>query len=790
MKQKAIFTNKAVVKSVYDDLKQLFDWACEFRAGYKLNPEASKIYDHRDMYPLSYLVIDVSALPPEKQKEHFTKEFEKMQKAFETLDPETKRPYPESVKPYLKQLFDTAIDTLHSDVNWNDKAAVGKAVRSMVLLQTFSQMYKYFMKEVHELYPTAEERNRIDAGISRAQSLFDRTHNFLRQKYSIDFQSVNELTLIAMPSGYRTDFSEYFPYIASDALLKGKDEIVIDPSVEKILRDFFSGRDVHARQYDVFEETVTDYITEDALADITNGLEDIIKKTVISGRDSGLYGKQQAEHFLIDGKPVTEIIKARNPSNQKDAYNMIATCIRDALTDGKSRVEIARFNYDKDGNAKITYQQLKIDISKLSLSNKTVTNASRDKVLNSAESLILQRRRHVKFEQQYLSTLTPHPTQGTELPKLKWNDEPYQRLEAYETKLASVVSAHLESGKSDKMLEFMLLADENAIDFREPVTADTMAYLENNKADPATIVGNAKLLLEDLAAREGVTPAQLNSVIRSAQKAAFEYMIINPTADAAIDKASHNALVEMYENPEKAFASIMTDDLRKELRGAKSVKDEMQALMSEGKEKMNEARTRARAGENNYQKRVNEINERLAKIKGEVFDANNEAKEKQLFEEQKMLEDGLVQLRDAEIARLEQEYANGRLPKDYFEQRRVDVEQGKHERKLPFGVDERPSFKQFKIDNAIALDGMSSSDVKFAYDNMMESARREETKFILNAMGAQKHIETFAEQIEQISADSLKIPLSITEAKEGLDGPTSPAVTYSDPVADKTLTNN
>ena len=95
MKQKAIFTNKAVVKSVYDDLKQLFDWACEFRAGYKLNPEASKIYDHRDMYPLSYLVIDVSALPPEKQKEHFTKEFEKMQKAFETLDPETKRPYPE-----------------------------------------------------------------------------------------------------------------------------------------------------------------------------------------------------------------------------------------------------------------------------------------------------------------------------------------------------------------------------------------------------------------------------------------------------------------------------------------------------------------------------------------------------------------------------------------------------------------------------------------------------------------------------------------------------------------------
>jgi hypothetical protein len=165
------------------------------------------------------------------------------------------------------------------------------------------------------------------------------------------------------------------------------------------------------------------------------------------------------------------------------------------------------------------------------------------------------------------------------------------------------------------------------------------------------------------------------------------------------------------------------------------MKEYTKTLMSEGKEMLNAARAEARAAEENYNRRVEELNKRLADAKNAmVFEQNNE-KSSALLDEQHTLEEGLKTLRNAEIERLEEAYANGKLPLDYFEQRRVDVEQGKHDRKVPFGVDERPSFKQFKAENADALEGMSSSDIKFMYNNMMENARREENKFILNFVG-------------------------------------------------------
>ena len=125
-----------------------------------------------------------------------------------------------------------------------------------------------------------------------------------------------------------------------------------------------------------------------------------------------------------------------------------------------------------------------------------------------------------------------------------------------------------------------------------------------------------------------------------------------------------------------------------------------------------------------------------------------------LTDEQRTLEEGLKTLRNAEIERLEQAYANGKLPLDYFEQRRVDVEQGKHDRKVPFGADERPSFKQFKAENADALKGMSSSDIKFMYNNMMDNARRAENKFMLTA--AEKQPKPTVERADPVEVKEIQ----------------------------------
>jgi hypothetical protein len=244
----------------------------------------------------------------------------------------------------------------------------------------------------------------------------------------------------------------------------------------------------------------------------------------------------------------------------------------------------------------------------------------------------------------------------------------------------------------------------------------------------------------------------------------------------------------MIGNPKKAFASIMTKELRKEISKAPSMKEYTNALMSEGKEMLNTARAEARAAEENYNRRVEELNKRLADAKNELVFEEDDKKVSDLIEEQRTLEEGLKALREAEIGRLEQAYANGKLPLDYFEQRRVDVEQGKHDRKVPFGADERPSFKQFKAENADALNGMSSSDIKFMYNNMMENARREENKFILNFVGNKP--EPVAEPSVSITnKEQTEAPkrehISVTDAMDKKIDTVSAKIDDSQPVISK-----
>ena len=784
MKEEVLFSNLEVVQSVYNDMERVFSW---YKKYYVQNDTTRQIYDHRDIQPYSYLLIDLESINEPGAEEKFKTELENFQKAFDTLDPKTKRPYPENIKPYLKRLYTETDGGMRFDIDWNSKKEMTKFLRQMVLLQTIGTMAVNFPKEYFEVFSDPAERAKIDAGIITAMGLYNRASLTLK-KAGIYMQALNTLTLITAETTHQTEFSEYFNSLAGPALLKGED-IVIDATVDPIMEDYFCGKTIKAEQFDDITDQMEPYTNENAGNDIWNGIEGIVKNAHTEWMTvNKCGGVETMDHFLINGKTLRElVIESGRP--QILTYSTASEFLRKALTDGKSRVELVKFSHDASGEIKLDYIPIKLDIDKLPINGKRVTNAMRDENLNSPESLQQQKEQHLRFENKYLTKFMYRKRDETlfakAIPEFKFrNSEVIREYEKRLDALKAIPSA------SDRELVNMMISARGNTDRQENYDFDTVSYLEEGKLNTAELAKNIDFIVNFTTAKDGRSAAQMAQIIRSAQMAAYCYTIVHPTPDNEADIVYHKELVQMMQRPDKAFAAIMSKELKKELSKLPSIDTAVKDLMNAGKEKMNEARTRARAGENNYQKRVNEINERLAKIKGEVFDANNEAKEKQLFEEQKMLEDGLVQLRDAEIARLEQEYANGRLPKDYFEQRRVDVEQGKHERKLPFGVDERPSFKQFKIDNAIALDGMSSSDVKFAYDNMMESARREETKFILNAMGAQKHIETFAEQMEQISADSLKIPLSITEAKEGLDGPTSPAVTYSDPVADKTLTNN
>lgn len=784
MKEAALFSNLDVVKSVYKDMERVFGW---YQKYYVENDTTRQIYDHRDIQPYSYLLIDLESINEPGAEQRFKTELEKFQKAFDTLDPKTKRPYPENIKPYLKRLYTETDGAMRFDIDWNSKKEMAKFMRQMVLLQTIGTMAVKFPEEYLEIFPDPAERAKIDAGVITAMGVYNRASLTLK-KAGINMQALNTLTLITAATTHQTEFSEYFNSLAGPALLKGED-IVIDATVDPIMEDYFSGKTIDEEVFDDVSESMEPYENDNAGTDIWQGIEGIVKNAHTEWMTIDQCGSVTTmDHFLINGKTLTELIK-ESGLPQVLTYPLAGDLLKNALTDGKSRVELVKFSHNASGDIKLDYVPIKLDLDKLSISGSFVTNARRDKYLNSPEGLRQQKIQHQNFESKYLLKFLYGRQRSTLLasviPEFKFRNS--ENLKAYEERLSAL--KEIPSVSDRELVNMMIATRSDAEKSGEGFNFDTVAYFEERHVNTEDFLENINSFVNILAAKGDKTDAQMAQIIRSAQMAAYCYTVAHPTPDTKADRASHKALVQMMKHPEKAFEGIMTWELKNELGKMPSMDATTKELMKAGKEKMDEARTRARDAESTYQKHFNEINKRLKEISGDLFVAtNDELKSEALFTEQKKLEEGLVQLRNAEIERLEQEYANGRLPKDYFEQRRVNVEQGKHERKVPFGASERPSFGQFKKDNELDLDGMSSEEVKYIYHSMVENARREEMKFILNTvMGAPKSVE---EPTKQISVEPTKQKVTINEAKEDMSGPKSPAVTHKNPVAEKGLSNN
>ena len=288
--------------------------------------------------------------------------------------------------------------------------------------------------------------------------------------------------------------------------------------------------------------------------------------------------------------------------------------------------------------------------------------------------------------------------------------------------------------------------------------------------------------------------------VRAAQVAAYEFMLMHPTPDveaknAFFTKAQFNALKAIVNTPEKAFSKFMTKDLSEEKARYRSMSDYSKGIEHTGEaalkgtelskaekaycQKIEDIKKTltgkdAEAAisellakeiqriENDEKAYSKELRDEMAKYepmsayiknvertgKDALKTAREEAREaekaygKQVDNIKRTLtgkdaESALADLRAKEIERLEQAYANGKLPSDYFEQRRFNVEQGKETKTVPFGASEQPSFSKFKKEHAEEFKDMSAEEMQTLYDRMMDNARRAENKFMLTAAGKQ-----------------------------------------------------
>lgn len=277
--------------------------------------------------------------------------------------------------------------------------------------------------------------------------------------------------------------------------------------------------------------------------------------------------------------------------------------------------------------------------------------------------------------------------------------------------------------------------DDLSYDGMEKIPAfDTLEYLTAHDVRAEELISRIKNTISELTEKK-VKDKDLMMMrsVEAAQLAAIQYLAVYPAPVKGImSKSEYNALKQIAERPELAFAKTLDKAFLTKIREANTY----QKLTENGKNQFEIAKRNAKNSEKLYNARMDAINGKLAELNIRLLDAEEDAEISAITEEMSKLEKERNVLPEIEIARLEKEYTNGNLTKDYFEKRKEIVSQGikgDYKSTVPFGADEYPSFNTFKAQYKDALDdkSLTKDEVENMYNRMIENARFEEKRLCL-----------------------------------------------------------
>ena len=285
--------------------------------------------------------------------------------------------------------------------------------------------------------------------------------------------------------------------------------------------------------------------------------------------------------------------------------------------------------------------------------------------------------------------------------------------------------------------------EDMSYDGMEKIPAfDTLGYLTSHNVPANELVSRIKNTVSELSKKSiksKIGVKQEDMMLRSvkaAQLAAIQYLAVHPNPiPGVMSKSEYNALKQMAEKPEVAFAKSLDKELVTKIREERTY----QKFNENGKQKLSVARKDARRAENFYSARVDSLKKKIDDLGRQMRNSKDDNDFITLGQEISKLESELRVLPGIEIARLEKEYLKGNLTKDYFDKRRQDLEAGNYKNTVPFGVDEYPSFNTFKEQYAEAIKNktMTKAEVQDKYNRMIETARFAEKRFTL--MNAANH---------------------------------------------------
>ena len=350
-------------------------------------------------------------------------------------------------------------------------------------------------------------------------------------------------------------------------------------------------------------------------------------------------------------------------------------------------------------------------------------------------------------------------------------------------------AAYLNTNAVESLTNILLVNDEDrdynklraidslAIDGTEIVPAfDAMKYLETHAVDAGALVERIKSTVTELYAQDHfkngnqTKETAIADTIRAAQFAAYRFLLVHPVPSEGENSKDWNALKDIMTKPERVFKNQID---KKTDEALKAREPKHKTVETEGKAKFDAAREEARAAEEAYAKSIDDIKNELRGLSEDLFGVDDK-KMVEIVEKQRELEAKLKELPKLEQARLDKAYTDGKLTKDYYEQRKRDVQSGAHHNKVPFGASEYPGFSSFKerYNSELKNGELSKDDVRNLYDRMIENARYEEKMLYIIAVGAHpkptleaKEVAIVPERVSIVVEDAIEKNVGSFSAK-------------------------
>ena len=319
---------------------------------------------------------------------------------------------------------------------------------------------------------------------------------------------------------------------------------------------------------------------------------------------------------------------------------------------------------------------------------------------------------------------------------------------------------------------------------------NSMDYITSHNIKPTELIERMKSTISELESIKAniyknlpskgrtnvnaMSPTVLRDAVYAAQMAAYKYLLVHPApAEGFMTQEEFDNLKTIAEDPLSVFENSISNETKAEISKSKSP---LVAFVTNGQDKLNAARTEAREAEQAYAKNTADLRKRLATLSKQLNKGKGDIEA--IREDYNQVEAQLNDLKEAELKRLDKAYTDGKLPKPYYEQRKLDVENGKPENTVPFSVDECPKFSKFKAQYKAELSRkeLTLEDVEMFYNRMVENVLFEENKFKLIATGNHPKPEIYKfSEIDRVNT-TYKYPIQIPELEEKNDGLVAPKI--------------